>query len=166
MQGTGQWQTKGQQEHSPDLPTSPPHQSLKAEAVGHCYIPHHPTGWGTAPGSLRLSRRDSYPRVPTIVQPFLKLTADESPATVWPQRASLIKIPASSTWKPLWDLPQMKGEWEEFFCRAGLVFCHKAKQMFVKSELVIQPFKDHAAVHSEQLHHGEKHCSLSRDSYI
>lgn len=119
-QASGRWKAKGRQEHFSDLPrhlpNSPLHQAPKAQAVRTLLHPNTIRWDGAqAPGSLRLSQWDFYPRVPTIVQPFLKFTADESPAIFWPYRAPLIKIPASSMWKPLWDLPQMKGEQEGVF---------------------------------------------------
>lgn len=92
---------KGKLECCSDLPRlfprSPPHQSPNTSSWGTAMTHGHGTGWGTAQGSLQLSPRDFYPRVPTIVQPFLKFTADESLSYTLALRASLIKIPASSS---------------------------------------------------------------------
>lgn len=150
------------------LPNPPSPPSPKAWAAGTLL---HPTTMredgAQALGSVQLSWWDLYPWVPTIVQPFLKLTADESPATAWPQRASLIKIPASSPspWKPPRPPTNERGARGGFV--VGLVWYSVTKPSRCLSNLnwLYNCFKLMQLCTASNCIGGKDHRSLLRHSY-
>lgn len=121
-------------------PLSTKSQSSSSEDIATSY--HHERGWGTGPGE---HAAESVGLLPTGSHYCAALSQIHSR---WVSSYGLASESLSNKNTSLFSLTieasETSHKWNKstrgLFCRACLVFCHKAKQMFVKSELVIQLF--------------------------